>query len=904
MSVMSRSRWPKVWPTLFCAAVCIGAPRTNAVQQDEIAARAQIAAATLQDAVVVDCQLPGRLQQLGGMRTYMTPGVLTRLPAIDCRTRGGEYTVGDLAGGTLSLNRWLPLAEKANVEAEYYVARIYANGMGGVPVDYSKAAQWYQRAAQKKYPPAMQELGYLYEQGLGVQQDPLAGLNLQRQASGLGDDLDYASKIAANKEEFSKQIAALTDQLDAANAASQDLRTQLDRANDQLLQSSVQLSQEQARLRDLRTHLELAKRDDSVQSAARIKQLQQQLAASEMELNRRQETIGSLSADITVQQAQLSAQLARTQATNSQLNELLVSGRSENESLRARLAQSEERFVQSQQELSALRTDYLQETNALAARSEELQQIRTRGSDAAALLDAKQHEIDRQQLQVKSLETQLALLRQQAAAAGSSATDTAARNKVTEAALAALRTQLTQQQQELQVQRSEFARLQSQSKDDRTAVVMQMTAQLAEKATELEDKQRRIASLQLEANQLRDAYNRDRDQHEHDMATATGEARQERDALHVAQEKIEQQHNALEQLEMQSAAQQLQLVQAREGLAQQAASGGQATQQKIAAQEADLRDKEKQISDLHAQLASSEQQLKADKQPAMLASNVRYRGAQTSSAGGASPYALIEMVRGLGPAKYHALVIGNSNYLHLPILNTPTNDAQAIAEVLRSRYEFDVKVLKDATTGQILAAINEYQQTLTDADRLLIYYAGHGGVRDAPPPQQAFWQGVDADPEKTNSWVSAQDVSAAIWLIHARHILLVSDSCFSSLITHPASMIVAPAKDVRSTAIQWSRGARMVLTSGQEEPVVDSTSADSAHSLFANLFITVLRQNDILLSGEQLAYEISSRMAETSARMGLKQTPTYSNLQDPQHNFGDFFFVPIASAARVASIAR
>jgi hypothetical protein len=237
-------------------------------------------------------------------------------------------------------------------------------------------------------------------------------------------------------------------------------------------------------------------------------------------------------------------------------------------------------------------------------------------------------------------------------------------------------------------------------------------------------------------------------------------------------------------------------------------------------------------------------------------------------------------------------------------LNTPTNDAQAIAEVLRSRYEFDVKVLKDATTGQILAAINEYQQTLTDADRLLIYYAGHGGVRDAPPPQQAFWQGVDADPEKTNSWVSAQDVSAAIWLIHARHILLVSDSCFSSLITHPASMIVAPAKDVRSTAIQWSRGARMVLTSGQEEPVVDSTSADSAHSLFANLFITVLRQNDILLSGEQLAYEISSRMAETSARMGLKQTPTYSNLQDPQHNFGDFFFVPIASAARVASIAR
>jgi uncharacterized caspase-like protein len=237
-------------------------------------------------------------------------------------------------------------------------------------------------------------------------------------------------------------------------------------------------------------------------------------------------------------------------------------------------------------------------------------------------------------------------------------------------------------------------------------------------------------------------------------------------------------------------------------------------------------------------------------------------------------------------------------------LKTPTSDALEITELLRGRYGFDVKLLIDASTNQIMAAMYEYEHTLTDADRLLIYYAGHGGTKDLPPPERAFWQGVDADPEVTTSWLSAQSVSDAIWQIHARHILLVSDSCFSSLITHPTSMIVARAKDEHSTAIQWSRGARMVLTSGQDEPVVDSTSADSAHSLFANLFITVLRQNDILLSGEMLAYEISSRMAETSARMGLKQTPTYSNLQDPQHMFGDFFFVPVASTARVASITR
>src|SRR5581483_9403457 len=393
----------------ICSAI-LSAAAIGATTRDstEIATRAQIAASNLADALVVDCQLPGKLQQLGGMRTYLTPGALLRLPAIDCRTRGGEYTVGDLASGTLSLNRWMPLAEKDNVEAEYYVARIYANGMDGVPVDYAKAAQWYQRAAQKKYAPAMQELGYLYEQGLGVQQDALAGLNLQREASGLGNELDYASKLTANREEAAKQIAAVTDQLDAANGAVQDLRDQLRQVNERLLQNTNQLDRDQVRLADLHSQLEAAKRDGSGQSGARIEQLQQQLAADEKALAEKQQAVGTLSANLVVQQTQLSEQLARSQAENSHLNDLLASGRSETEALRARLAQSEQRLNQTQQELTAVRADYLRETSSLAARSEELQKLRAHGGDGAqALLAAKQRELDQQQAQIKSLQTQV-----------------------------------------------------------------------------------------------------------------------------------------------------------------------------------------------------------------------------------------------------------------------------------------------------------------------------------------------------------------------------------------------------------------------------------------------------------------------------------------------------------------
>jgi len=881
----------RIWPAVICAAIFASALQATD-NSAETQNRVQIAAATFEDTIVVDCQLPGRLQQLGGMRTYLTPGVLTRLPAIDCRTRGGEYTIGDLASGTLSLKRWLPLADKDNVEAQYYVARIYANGMDNVPVDYAQAAKWYQRAAQRKYAPAMRELAYLYEQGFGVQKDPVAGINLERSASGLGDELVYASALTANKEEAAAQIAALTGQLNAASANVQDLQSQLAQADDKLQQNTAQFAQDQTRLRELRSKLEQAKAQTG-QDPTRVRQLQDQLAAAEADLKVKQDSIGTLSTGLQVQQAQLTAQLAKSQATNSQLNDMLTASKSESEALRTRLAQSEQRALQSQQELSALRADFLRQTGELSARSAQLQQLRQHGTDGLqSVLDARQAEIERQQQLVTSLQSQLSATRQQAGAVGATS----------EAALAALRVQYGQQQQELQTQKAEFAKLQSQSKEDRSALLTQLTAQLATKSAALEDSQKRLASLQLEATQLRDAYNKERDQQARDVATAGSAQQQDKDALRVAQGQLAQQREALQQLEMQSAAQQLKLVQERETLAQQLSNGTQGSQQKIAALEADVRDRDKQILEARGRISTLEKQGTVAK-ATTVASDVSYRMPQAPGTSNANPYALLQLVRGLGPANYHALVIGNSKYRSMQPLKTPANDARDVADLLTGRYGFDVKLLIDATRKDIANAMREYARTLTDSDRLLIYYAGHGGTK-IYPPERAFWLGVDADPDLPESWISAQVVSDDIAQIHARHILLVADSCFSSVITHATSTIVAPSNDERSVSIKWTRAARMVLTSGQDEPVVDGSSADQTHSLFAGQFLTILRQNDILLSGEGLAHELSSRMSQYAERVGLKQTPTYSNLQDQQHMYGDFFFVPVAATVQVASIAH
>jgi hypothetical protein len=912
-----------VWSMAVCATLFVTAVQSSD-RSTETAARAKIAAATFEDTIVVDCQLPGRVQQLGGARTYLTAGPLMRLPAIDCRTRGGEYTMGDLASGNLSLKRWLPLANQDNVEAQYYVARIYANGMDGVPVDYELAAKWYQRAVQKKYAPAMEELGYLYEQGLGVPKDPVAGINLQRAASGLGSDLVYASTLTANKEQSDAQIALLTDDLKTADAVVVDLQGQLTAADDALAQNRSQLSEDQIRLRDLRAKLDQARREGGTADVTSVQRLQQELAMSEAALKSKQNAIDVLSADEGLHQAQLSAQLAKSQATNSQLSNMLAAGQNENESLRARLAQAEQRAVQSQQELASVRADFVRGTRELSARSAELQQLRDHGSDGLqALLTSKQGELERQQAQVSSLEAQLSTLRQQVSSATAGSADAGARTKGLETTLAALRIQYAQQQQELQNQRADFARLQSQSKDDRSALVARLSTQLDQKTAALQDQQRRLDSLQLESTRLRDDYNRERDQHARDGSLAASQLQQDKDALRVAQDQLGQQRTALQQLELQAASQQLQLVQEREMSARALAGGQQADQQKIAALETAVRERDQQIAAARTRVNALEQQNAVAKNTtaapaanapggstpagkavvdAGSATTVSYRLPQSAAAAG-NPFDMIQMVKGLGPANYYALVIGNSHYQKMQPLKTPVNDANDVAKLLEGRYGFQVKLLTDATRADIGRALYEYQSMLSDSDRLLIYYAGHGGNK-VFPPERAYWLGVDSDPDNPSTWIGAQDVSDDIAQIHARHILLVADSCFSSVITHPTSTIVAPSSDERSVKIKWARSARMVLTSGRNEPVVDSADPQQAHSLFAEQFLTVLRQNTILLSGQGLAHELSGRVADAAARTGLKQTPTYSNLQDQQHMFGDFFFVPLTSSVQVASTGR
>jgi uncharacterized caspase-like protein len=256
----------------------------------------------------------------------------------------------------------------------------------------------------------------------------------------------------------------------------------------------------------------------------------------------------------------------------------------------------------------------------------------------------------------------------------------------------------------------------------------------------------------------------------------------------------------------------------------------------------------------------------------------------------------------LSPSEYHALIIANSNYRYIPSLDTPANDAREVARLLRDEYGFKVTVLFDQTREQIMTALHEKTLTLNAQDSLLLYYAGHGDTDESKG--RAYWLGVEANPETRSGWLEADHIRAKIKEMQAKHVLLVADSCFSGAITHPKTTTIGRGLNETRLRLQWSRRARMVLTSGQVTPVADSAS-DPRHSLFARHFIQILHQNLNVMSGEMLSHELAVRMQTEPVNVGdngQRQTPTYSALQDANHDVGDFFFVPAMPSTRVASL--
>lgn len=232
---------------------------------------------------------------------------------------------------------------------------------------------------------------------------------------------------------------------------------------------------------------------------------------------------------------------------------------------------------------------------------------------------------------------------------------------------------------------------------------------------------------------------------------------------------------------------------------------------------------------------------------------------------------------------YYALVIGNDEYVFLPKVETAAKDARAVERVLRETYGFQTRLLINATRSEIVAALSDYGRQLGADASLLIYYAGHGHKDDKTG--KAYWLPVGATRENVSVWIAADEITNGIRAVPARHVLVISDSCYSGALPYGLNASpTSPAERERFLQKTAAGRSRMLMASGGDEPEGDG---GGGHSVFAAALLRGLRKMD---GPRFTATELFVGHVLGSVASGAGRIPAYNPLRNSGHEGGDFVF--------------
>ncbi len=131
----------------------------------------------------------------------------------------------------------------------------------------------------------------------------------------------------------------------------------------------------------------------------------------------------------------------------------------------------------------------------------------------------------------------------------------------------------------------------------------------------------------------------------------------------------------------------------------------------------------------------------------------------------------------------HALFFAVHQYQDDGLTNLPNTikNAEAIAEVLRTRYNFKTEIVRNPSKVQIEAKLRAYQRDYEQGRKdkrghLLVFFSGHG-VRKY---NNGYFLPADADSDKVISTAMAyNNWRPFISEINCQHILVAVDACFS-----------------------------------------------------------------------------------------------------------------------------
>lgn len=241
---------------------------------------------------------------------------------------------------------------------------------------------------------------------------------------------------------------------------------------------------------------------------------------------------------------------------------------------------------------------------------------------------------------------------------------------------------------------------------------------------------------------------------------------------------------------------------------------------------------------------------------------------------------------------FRALIIGNNAYkdpkgVWMP-LKTAINDAEAVAAVLQHQYGFaDITLLKNGTRRQMINAFNDITKRSGENDSVLIYYAGHGYLKE--DTKEGYWIPVDAEGADDSTFIPNPIIKSKLTVLadKAKHVFLISDSCFSGALLRSGNRGVRlDEKTMRYYQKVAKRKSVQILAAGGLE-FVDDNYKGTGHSPFTYYLLEALKLPDSdLIEATELSNEVTRNVA-----INVNQTPAKGVLNGAGHAGGEFFLI-------------
>ena len=264
-----------------------------------------------------------------------------------------------------------------------------------------------------------------------------------------------------------------------------------------------------------------------------------------------------------------------------------------------------------------------------------------------------------------------------------------------------------------------------------------------------------------------------------------------------------------------------------------------------------------------------------------------------------------------------AFIIGINNYKNgISSLKTAVNDAKKLVETLREKHNYQVWEYLDE-----VATLSNFNQLLektlpeqvTENDRLLFYFAGHGVALNDDDGPAGYLIPQDASQGDTDSYLPMTKLHDALNKLPCRHFLGIFDCCFSGAFRWSSTRDLLATPEVihkeRYDRFISDAAWQIITSSASDQKALDNFKLDTErpqvdnHSPFAAALLEALEgaadafppaidgnpSGDGVITANELYSYVRDRVEIPTEKHHLRQTPGIWSLN--KHDKGEYIFL-------------